>query len=166
MSHSFKRTLRWTSLGALVIAGVLFVPSYEQYVTSRLANALDAQHGKTGWVVYWTAADAQRGQRIHLLRTLYVRFVYPRLLTYTPWKTLQFTGRSTSERYCHYVVCVLSEGREVTYFWSIRQNQWVVLWDNHVRDFPRQVQQEYAQKLRGIERRGGLNWPNSQTGKI
>jgi hypothetical protein len=154
-----KRPLIWVMTSALLAATALVVlpQSYERYATSRLSAQLDAQHGKTGWVVCWTAADYQPDQRIHLLRTLYVRLAYPKLQQYTPWKTLQFTHKSTSERYWHYAVCVLSEGKEVTYFWSIRKNQWVIAWDNNMRDLPIDEQHDYSDRLRNVERKEGLN---------
>ena len=159
MGQSRKWIVALACSGPVVGAALLLIPAfYESYATARLTNTLDHQHGQMGWVVYWTAADAQDDQRLHFLRTLYVRFAYPALQDYTRWKRLTFTYQtSTPNRPWHYVVCVLSREREVTYFWSICENRWVVAWDNRIRDFPEDVQRDYATRLRSVERRNELN---------
>ena len=143
-----------------VVLGLVALPGvYERFVTAQLARALDSRHGKTAWVVLWTTADGQPGQGIALFRTLYVRLLFPRFQGLTPWKDLHFTHKTTTpNRPWHYAVCVVSEGREVTYFWSIIQNRWIAVWNNNTHDFPAQVQQDYAARLRSVERRRGLNW--------
>src|ERR1035437_258796 len=139
---------------------------YEHTVTAQLTRALDSRHGEHGWAVLWRAADAQPGEGIALVRTLYVRLLFPRLQQFTPWKDSRFTHTTTTpNRPWHYAICVVSAGREITYFWSIRQHRWIQAWDNNTHNFPADVQRDYAARLRSIERRRGLNWSSNDPGR-
>jgi len=166
MNTSLERTLLTLTLA--VVVGLITLPGvYEHFVTASLASALDSQHGKTGWVALWMTADAQQGQTLALFRTLYVRLLFPRVQAYTPWKNLQFTHKTTTpHRPWHFAVCVCSQGHEITYFWSIRQRQWAIAWDNNTRCFPMDVQRDYSARLKSVVRRKGLNWPSGQADEI
>jgi len=161
-AEQMRRHCVWRIIFAVLAVSFLVLSAlpraYERMVTAQLARALDSRHGKTGWAVLWRSADAQGGESIALHRTLYVRFLFPRFREFTPWRDLQFTHKTTTPNQpWHYAVCIISEGREVTYFWSIRQHRWIAAWDNNTHNFPADVQREYAARLRRIERRGGLN---------
>jgi len=153
---------------ATVVLGLVALPRfYEHLVTTQLARVLDARHGKTGWVVVSRTADAQPDEGIALFRTLYVRLLFPRIQDFTPWKGLSFTHKTTTpNRPWHYAVCVISDGWEVTYFWSIKNHRWIAAWSNNTHYFPPDVQQDYAARLRSIERCRGLNWPIADKNEI
>ncbi len=156
-----KRTrFRWAILLTVALAGMLVLPYwYERSVTAQLSCDLDKLHGKSGWVVNWRAADGQTDESIALYRTLYVRLLFPAFQDLSPWKGVAFTKTTTAaNRPWHYAVCVVSSGRETTYFWSMRQLSWVVAWDNRTADLPAEKQLEYSTLLQNVERRAGLNW--------
>ena len=154
-----SRMIVGLGIGLGILGLVVLPPMYARLVTLQLAHSLDLRFGRTGWVVVWRTADAQSGEEIALFRTLYVRLLFPHFQEFTPWKGLRFTEKTTTpNRPWHYAVCTVSEGREVTYFWSIRQHRWVVAWDNNLRDFPADERQRYAAMLQRVARKNGLNW--------
>jgi hypothetical protein len=146
------------AVACVLLGSVALVRRYERTVIREFANALDMEHGSAGWTVIWQAADAQMGQSLSIVRTGYVRFLYPHFQEYTPWDKLTFTHKTSHpKRPWHFCICTVSRTREVTYYWSIRERRWVVAWDNRIADFPVDVQQAYAAKLNSIVRRDGLN---------
>lgn len=148
------------ALAGSLLAASLLPRAYEWHVNRQLGQRLDAQYGDAGWVVNWTVADAQWGQSIDLYRTLYVRFLHPRHQRITPWRDLRFTHKTTTpNRPWHYAVQVIDSASVVTYYWSIREHRWIDVWHSETRHVPPDTQQDYVQRLRHVERRGGLNWP-------
>ena len=128
-----KRTHRLIIL-AMLAAGLAMwaLPTvYEHHTVFRLRRTLDRKFGANDWAVVWMSADLQGNQRIQLYRTLYVRCLFPLLQDFTPWKDLRFTHKTAALiRPWHFVVCVASPHREVTYYWSMKGDGWVEVWNN------------------------------------
>jgi hypothetical protein len=132
---------------------------YKSYTVFRFAKELNQEFGRDGWVVVWMEADRQSGEQIHLYRTIYVRFLYPKFQNLTPWKNLKFSYSYWDIRPSHCVICVATKKREITYRWSMKNNEWVMLWDNRIDQEPEGVQQTFAKLLKQIVQVNGLNQP-------
>jgi len=92
-------------------------------------------------------------------RTVYVRLIYPKFQNLTPWKNLEFSYSYWDILPSHFVICIVTQEREITYRWSMRNNEWVILWNNRIGQEPSAEQKTIAKLLRQVVRVDGLNQP-------
>ena len=141
------------------IGVVITLPAiYGRYVNHRFSSEMDSTFGPSGWAIIRMGADHQNSEQLNLYRTLYVRFIYPKWLNLTPWEKLRFTHETSCLfRPWHYWLNVVTQDREITYYWSIRENKWVNIWDNPIARHPPSARKEYMEQRDNYERRHGLN---------
>lgn len=140
MAQRRKRSLVAPVVLLLLVGSALAMPAiYRAHVNHAFAVRMDREFGRHGWGIIRLGADHQCGEQLHLYRTLYVRFLHPRFKQVTPWRSWRFTHETSCvHRPWHYWVTVITPGREITYYWSIRENRWENMWDNAIEDYPRQ----------------------------
>jgi hypothetical protein len=158
MNARRKKLFCASAVFAVAIIIVCFAPFfYRNYTVSKFTKQIDRDFGRNGWVVAWMEADRQSGEQIHLYRTIYVRFLYPALQNLTPWKNLEFSHSHYDIHPSHFVICVVTKDREITYRWSMKNNEWVKLWDNRIGQEPSAEQKTIAKLLKQVIRVDGLN---------
>jgi hypothetical protein len=156
-----RRRLKAISILCFAVIGLAAVlpPIYRWYVNRRFAADMTSEFGQSGWAIVGMGADHQGGQQLHLYRTLYVRFLNPRWISYTPWKKLTFTHKTSCVvRPWHYWINVVAKDREITYYWSMRNNEWVSMWDSPLSRYWPAKREDVARQLAGIRREHGMNY--------
>lgn len=162
-----SKKLSLYALVALVILCAL-PPCYRTFANKIFTSQCDDLFGRSEWVIIGKGADHQFGEELHLYRTLYIRLVYPACQWLTPWKKQTFTHKTSCiVRPWHYWINVVTADREVTYYWSMRANQWEKVWDNAIKDYWPEKQKEYAEQL--AHRKGRrdtelVHWSDGQQG--
>lgn len=145
------------------IISVKFAPgAYRSYVTDKLAHILDTKYGQEGWVAAWVVSDGQANEQIDLYRTIYVRFLYPRFQTWTPYRGLTFTHKTGwAKRPPHYAILIYAYDGEYAYRWSICKNTWYIAYQNSIVILPPRDQDKIRRKLKEVRRVDGLNLPQA-----
>lgn len=147
------------SVAVVVSLALALHTGYRAYVNHRFSTEMDHAFGEQGWGIIGSGADHQYGEQINLYRTLYIRFIHPTFKKCTPWRDLRFTHKTSCiHRPWHYWINIVTKEREITYYWSIRENKWMNVWDNYIKHYWKEKREEYAWQLANVQRRGRMNF--------
>ncbi|MFW6414206.1 MAG: hypothetical protein ACOCZS_02785 [Verrucomicrobiota bacterium] len=151
------------TLAVLAVAIVLSPRLYRNHTTNDLASQLDEKCGTDGWAAVSVVSDGQPGEQINLYRTLYLKLLYPKCLSLTPYKSLQFTHKTGwANMPPHYAIIVYTPDGEYAYRWSMKENSWYISYQNSITILPVWEKEKILGTLTRIERVNGLNVPKEK----